>query len=77
MMLATIRNVRNLLALCLVLGLVVVACGGDDGADDAAPGGGGTYPEGTWRMIQVGDNLEMQVILSSVWTPAFKIERPV
>ncbi len=42
-----------------------------------APDGGGTYPEGTWRTIQVGNNLEFQVILSSVWTPAFKMERPV
>ncbi len=41
------------------------------------PDGAGVYPEGTWRVTQVGNNLEVQVILSSVWTPAFKFERPV
>lgn len=41
------------------------------------PDGAGVYPEGTWRIIQVGVNLEVQVLLSSVWTPASKFERPI
>ncbi len=41
----------------------------------------GTYPEGTWRRIQVGDNLEDQVLLdgdslSGTWTMAQRRKRP-
>ena len=37
----------------------------------------GEYPDGTWRRIQVGDNLEDQVLINSVWTFVQKRERPV
>jgi len=35
------------------------------------------YPDGTWRRIQVGNNLEDQVKLSGTWTTVSKRERPV
>jgi len=37
----------------------------------------GEYPNGTWRRIQVGANLEDQVKISGTWTTAFTRERPV
>ena len=37
----------------------------------------GTYPDGTWRRIQVGDNLETQVKIAGVWTQQQVSERPV
>ena len=38
----------------------------------------GTYPIGTWRFIQVGNNLERQVQLTlGVWTFAGDFERPI
>lgn len=37
----------------------------------------GTYPDGTWRSIQVGDNLEQQVKIDGIWTKAHERERPV
>ncbi|KKM00521.1 hypothetical protein LCGC14_1803600 [marine sediment metagenome] len=42
----------------------------------------GVYPEGTWRRIQVGDNLEDQVLLdgdsiSGTWTFVQRRERPI
>ncbi len=38
---------------------------------------GGDYPLGTWRLIQVGDNLERQVQLTlNVWTKAGVFNRP-
>jgi len=37
----------------------------------------GEYPNGTWRRIQVGDNLEDQVKLDGTWTMAQTRERPV
>ncbi len=38
----------------------------------------GDYPIGTWRRIQVGDNLEDQVQLTlGTWTTAQTRERPV
>ena len=44
----------------------------------ALPGADGNYPIGTWRRIQVGDNLEDQVQLTlGVWTMAQTRERPV
>ena len=37
----------------------------------------GTYPNGTWRRIQVGDNLEDQVKIAGTWTFAQRRERPL
>jgi len=37
----------------------------------------GTYPNGTWRRIQVGDNLEDQVKEDGAWTMVQRRERPV
>ena len=38
----------------------------------------GTYPLGTWRLIQVGDNWERQVqLVIGTWTFAGDFERPV
>ena len=37
----------------------------------------GDYPNGTWRRIQVGNNLEDQVKLSGTWTTVQTRERPV
>ena len=37
----------------------------------------GTYPDGTWRRIQVGNNLEDQVKISGTWTTVQTRERPV
>lgn len=37
----------------------------------------GTYPNGTWRRIQVGNNLEDQVKISGTWTQVQVRERPV
>ena len=37
----------------------------------------GTYPDGTWRRIQVGDNLEDQVKIDGTWTFAQRRERPL
>lgn len=37
----------------------------------------GTYPDGTWRRIQVGDNLEDQVKIDGTWTIVQRRERPV
>ena len=37
----------------------------------------GSYPNGTWRIIQVGDNLETQVKIAGVWTTVQVRERPV
>lgn len=39
-------------------------------------GSDGYYPNGTWRRIAVGDNLEDQVKISGTWTTAFTRERP-
>ena len=39
-------------------------------------GSDGEYPNGTWRRIQVGDNLEDQVKIAGTWTTAFTRERP-
>ena len=36
----------------------------------------GTYPDGTWRRIQVGDNLEDQVKIAGTWTFAQRRKRP-
>ena len=37
----------------------------------------GTYPIGSWRLIQVGDNWERQVQLTlNVWTKAGTFNRP-
>lgn len=41
----------------------------------------GNYSEGTWRRMQVGDNLEDQVLLgddsvTGTWTTVFTRERP-
>ena len=37
----------------------------------------GTYPDGTWRRIQVGDNLEDQVKIDGTWTFVQRRERPL
>lgn len=37
----------------------------------------GEYPDGTWRRIQVGDNLEDQVKINGTWTLVQRRERPV
>lgn len=37
----------------------------------------GTYANGTWRRIQVGNNLEDQVKIAGIWTRAQVRERPV
>ena len=37
----------------------------------------GEYPDGTWRRIQVGDNLEDQVKINGTWTQAQIRERPI
>lgn len=37
----------------------------------------GSYPNGTWRNIQVGDNLETQVKIAGVWTQQSIRERPI
>lgn len=36
----------------------------------------GTYPDGTWRRIQVGDNLEDQVKIDGEWTFVQRRVRP-
>lgn len=43
----------------------------------ALQGSDGTYPDGTWRRIQVGNNLEVQVKLDGVWTLTKTEERPI
>jgi len=42
----------------------------------ALRGEDGEYPNGTWRRIQVGNNLEDQVKISGTWTLAQRRERP-
>lgn len=42
----------------------------------ALKGSDGEYPDGTWRRIQVGDNLEDQVKINGVWTQGHLIELP-
>ncbi len=37
----------------------------------------GEYPNGTWRRIQVGDNLEDQVKINGTWTLSQRRERPI
>lgn len=37
----------------------------------------GNYPDGTWRSIQVGDNLEQQCKIAGTWTMVQRRERPV
>lgn len=43
----------------------------------ALKGSDGTYPNGTWRRIQVGDNLEDQVKIAGTWTLVQRRERPI
>lgn len=43
----------------------------------ALKGSDGTYPNGTWRSIQVGDNLEQQVKIDGTWTIVQRRERPL
>ena len=44
----------------------------------ALPDKDGVYPVGTWRRIQVGNNLEDQVqLVSGTWTTAQTRERPI
>lgn len=43
----------------------------------ALPGGDGEYPDGTWRRIQVGDNLEDQVKVDGTFIQAQVRERPI
>jgi len=40
-------------------------------------GSDGTYPNGTWRSIQVGDNLEQQCKIAGTWTMVQRRERPI
>jgi len=37
----------------------------------------GTYPNGTWRIIRAGNDLEQQVKIAGVWTLVHRRERPV
>ena len=37
----------------------------------------GEYPNGTWRLIMNGDNLERQVKIAGTWTFAGAFERPI
>lgn len=37
----------------------------------------GTYPDGTWRRIQVGDNLELQCKIEGEWILVLRRERPI
>lgn len=39
-------------------------------------GSDGEYPNGTWRSIQVGDNLEQQVKIAGTWTMVQRRGRP-
>ncbi len=56
----------------------VIALADGDAVYYALPGSDGTYPVGTWRTKQVGDNLEDQVQLAlGTWTFVHKRERPV
>jgi len=43
----------------------------------ALPQADGTYPDGTWRRIQVGDNLEDQVKITGTWVLTQRRERPI
>lgn len=43
----------------------------------ALPGADGQYLDGTWRRIQVGDNLEDQVKIAGNWTQVQVRERPL
>lgn len=43
----------------------------------ALKGSDGEYSNGTWRSIQVGDNLEQQVKIAGTWTMVQRRERPV
>lgn len=58
-----------------------VALNDGDAIYYALPDGNAVYPKGTWRRIQVGDNLEDQVLLggdslSGTWTMAQRRKRP-
>lgn len=37
----------------------------------------GTYADGTWRRVQVGDNLEDQIKIGGIWKLAQRRERPI
>ena len=81
-LLTLVKTLQELLSQIVVIANFVVDLTDGDAIYYALKQADGTYPEGTWRRIQVGDNLEDQVLLGGdsvigTWTMAQRRKRPL
>ena len=81
-LLTLIKTLQELLSQIVVTANFGVDLADGDAIYYALKQADGTYPLGTWRRIQVGDNLEDQVLLdgdsvTGTWTQVQVRERPI
>ncbi len=66
-LLELVKTLQELLEKLTVISNYSVDLATGEAAYYALPQDDGTYPEGTWRRIQVGDNLEDQKKIAGAW----------
>ncbi len=66
-MLELVKTLQELLEKLTVISNYSVDLATGEAAYYALPQDDGTYPDGTWRRIQVGDNLEDQKKIDGAW----------
>ncbi len=75
-LLELVKTLQELLEKLTVISNYSVDLATGEAAYYALPQDDGTYPEGTWRRIQVGDNLEDQKKIDGAWKTAQIREPP-
>lgn len=76
-MLELVKTLKELLEKITVVSNYAVDLIDGEAIYYALRGSDGTYPNGTWRRIQVGNNLEDQVKIAGTWTLVQRRERPI
>lgn len=76
-MLELVKTLQELLERITVISNYSIDLSTGEAVYYALPQDDGTYPDGTWRRIQVGDNLEDQKKIGGAWIMAQRREPPV
>ena len=76
-MLELVKTLQELLERISIISNYSVDLATGEAVYYALPQDDGTYPDGTWRRIQVGENLEDQKKIDGAWVMAQRREPPI
>jgi hypothetical protein len=76
-MLQLVKTLQEILTRISQISNLVIDLASGDAIYFGVKNSAGVYPDGTWRLKMVGNNLESQYLSGTTWTTAHTTERPV